>query len=75
MNSIIIDESVCKGCRLCTAVCPAAAIAEGSVRNSMGYLIPLPDPQKCRGCASCEYICPDMAITVEKKQKGAGGHA
>jgi 2-oxoglutarate ferredoxin oxidoreductase subunit delta len=64
---IEVDESLCKGCELCTPVCPKDLIHLASDRlTSKGYHpAVLIDPEKeCTGCAICSIICPDVAITV-----------
>lgn len=66
MYRIHIDTTVCKGCRLCITVCPAEALAAGTERNSMGYIVPASFDAKCKGCETCAITCPDMAITIEK---------
>jgi 2-oxoglutarate ferredoxin oxidoreductase subunit delta len=64
---IVVDEGLCKGCELCTTVCP-----KDVVHMAMDRLTPrgyhpaaLIDPQgECTGCAICAVICPDVAISV-----------
>ncbi|HEY44073.1 MAG TPA: 4Fe-4S binding protein [Anaerolineae bacterium] len=64
---IVVDETLCKGCELCTSVCP-----KDLIRMAMDRLTPkgyhpamLVDPDgECTGCAICAVICPDSAITV-----------
>ncbi|GAB4574013.1 MAG: 4Fe-4S binding protein [Anaerolineae bacterium] len=66
-GTIVINEARCKGCTLCTMVCPKHIIqmADGKV-NEKGYTpAMLVDPaQECTGCAICAVICPDVCITV-----------
>ncbi|MDD3976662.1 ferredoxin family protein [Methanomicrobium antiquum] len=71
---LIIDESRCKGCNLCTLVCPYNIFQEGSELNSKGIVVPSLDrPGRCtncrlsklyqrRLCGVCQLICPDQAI-------------
>ena len=64
---IEVDETHCKGCALCTMVCPKDLIAMASERlTPKGYHpAELIDPDgECTGCAICAVICPDAAITV-----------
>jgi 2-oxoglutarate ferredoxin oxidoreductase subunit delta len=64
---IEINEELCKGCELCTSVCPKDLIAMSYDRfTAKGYRpAELVDPdQECTGCAICSIICPDAAITV-----------
>jgi 2-oxoglutarate ferredoxin oxidoreductase subunit delta len=64
---IVVDEAQCKGCELCTTVCPKEVI-----HMAMDHFTPkgyhpaeLVDPDEaCTGCAICAVICPDAAITV-----------
>ena len=66
-----IDER-CKGCLLCTTVCPAEIIIQSDRFNQQGYKVAEvkeEDMSKCIGCASCALICPDFAIRVWKTPK------
>ncbi len=64
---IEVDEILCKGCSLCTMVCPKDLIVMASERlTPKGYHpAELVDPDgECTGCAICAVICPDASITV-----------
>jgi 2-oxoglutarate ferredoxin oxidoreductase subunit delta len=64
---IEIDEAMCKGCALCTVVCPKEVIAMAEDRfTPKGYHpAELADPEdECTGCAICALICPEAAIRV-----------
>jgi 2-oxoglutarate ferredoxin oxidoreductase subunit delta len=64
---IVVDETLCKGCELCTTVCPKNLIHMAMDRfTPKGYHpAELVDPDgECTGCAICAVICPDAAITV-----------
>jgi len=64
---IVVDESHCKGCALCTTACPQDILFMAAERlNARGYHpVELIDRQsKCTGCALCAMMCPDAAITV-----------
>jgi len=66
-GTIVIDETRCKGCTLCTTACPKGIIHMASGRvNEKGYTpAVLVDPDNaCTGCAICAVICPDVCITV-----------
>ncbi len=66
-----IDER-CKGCLLCTTVCPVDIIVQSSRFNQQGYKVaevPTADMEKCTGCTACAMICPDFAIRVFKTPK------
>ena len=60
----------CKGCELCTTVCPKhIVVIDNSVVNRKGYhpaTVKAEDMEKWVGCASCAKMCPDSIITVEK---------
>jgi 2-oxoglutarate ferredoxin oxidoreductase subunit delta len=64
---ILIEEALCKGCELCTTVCPKALIemALGRFTPKGYHPATLADPgSDCTGCAICSVICPEGAITV-----------
>ena len=77
MSRIVIREERCKGCLLCTTVCPKGIIRQADRFNQQGYKVAEVadgDMDKCTACTSCAQICPDFAITVfktPKKTKGA----
>lgn len=69
-GTIFIDEDRCKGCALCTTVCPQEVIAMADDHlNVKGYYPAfLNDPNgECTGCAVCAVICPDVCITVYRE--------
>lgn len=70
-GTIQIDENRCKGCELCTTVCPKDLIHMATHFNARGYRpAALADPQaQCTGCLLCATICPDVAITVYREIK------
>jgi len=63
---IVVNEEMCKGCELCTTVCPYDLIRMASYYNAKGYKpAMLEDPEsRCTGCTLCAMICPDAVITV-----------
>ncbi|MFZ4856972.1 MAG: 4Fe-4S binding protein [Desulfuromonadaceae bacterium] len=68
MPYIVIDETRCKGCGLCTTGCPKKLVALSTSPNSLGYAMAVfSDPEKCTGCTLCAQMCPDVAITVFKE--------
>jgi 2-oxoglutarate ferredoxin oxidoreductase subunit delta len=71
MSRIVIDQERCKGCGLCTQVCPydLVHIAEGF--NAKGYrpAEQIDPDSECIGCASCAMVCPDVAISVYRTRK------
>lgn len=72
MAKIIIDEARCKGCGLCTVVCPSKLNEMGNKLNLQGYPVVtfVDDDGRCTACSLCAKTCPDVAISVFKK-KGA----
>lgn len=72
MSRIEINEDRCKGCLLCTMVCPKNMLRQADRFNVMGYKVAEGDPElssECTGCASCAKVCPDCAIVVYKTVK------
>ena len=65
---LTFDTERCKGCELCTAVCPKHIVAiDLTAVNHKGYHpAGVTDISQCIACASCAKICPDSIITVEK---------
>ena len=66
-GTVVIDADRCKGCELCTSVCPQHVLQMSHESfNVRGYRpVALVDPeQKCTGCAICAMICPDVVFTV-----------
>jgi 2-oxoglutarate ferredoxin oxidoreductase subunit delta len=65
---VAFAEDRCKGCELCTTVCPVdIVVLDTSMINSKGYHpATVTDMDKCIACGSCALICPDVVITVER---------
>lgn len=68
MAKVTFDIERCKGCELCTTVCPKGIVVmEKEKINSKGYHpATVKEMDKCIGCAFCATICPDVVIKVEK---------
>lgn len=67
MARVSFNESNCKGCELCTTVCPKKIICLSENINKSGYKTAwVENMEECIGCAFCATICPDVVITVEK---------
>ncbi|MFQ5886871.1 MAG: ferredoxin family protein [Anaerolineae bacterium] len=68
-GTILIDEDRCKGCELCTTVCPFDLVHIANHFNAKGYRpSTLVDPdEKCTGCTLCARMCPDVAIIVYRQ--------
>lgn len=72
MSRILVTEERCKGCLLCTTVCPVSIIRQSERINQQGYKVAevrAEDMASCTGCTSCATICPDMAIEVWRSIK------
>jgi 2-oxoglutarate ferredoxin oxidoreductase subunit delta len=69
-GKVIIDPERCKGCGLCTDVCPVDILVMETVNlNKSGYLpATVINGEKCIGCANCAVTCPDSAICVYKSE-------
>ncbi len=67
MAKIEIRKERCKGCSLCTVVCPKHLLSVGKRINRQGYpFATISGMEKCTGCTFCAQICPDVAIEVWK---------
>ncbi|NDJ53334.1 MAG: 4Fe-4S dicluster domain-containing protein [Chloroflexi bacterium] len=71
-GTIFINQDRCKGCTLCTTVCPKDLIEmDQETLNALGYHPALlVDPSDdCTGCTLCAVICPDVCITVYREAR------
>ncbi len=67
---VIFDEERCKGCELCTVVCPVEIIKMASQINSHGYHpAEVVEQDKCISCGLCAQMCPDVVIKVYRLEK------
>lgn len=67
MAQVKFDEERCKGCEVCTSVCPKKILKMANRFNSKGYQpAEITDQSQCIGCAFCARMCPDVAIEVFK---------
>ncbi len=68
MAKVTFNEELCKGCALCTTVCPKKIVVMATDRiNKKGYHpAEVIEQDKCIACAFCARICPDCVIEVEK---------
>ena len=66
--TLTFNKEYCKGCELCTTVCPKhIVVIDTEVTNHKGYHpATVKEMELCIACASCAKICPDSVITVEK---------
>lgn len=65
---VSFDENKCKGCELCTTVCPVKIVVMDKERiNVKGYHpATVKEMDKCTACGSCAKMCPDVVISVER---------
>jgi 2-oxoglutarate ferredoxin oxidoreductase subunit delta len=80
---LVIDEKRCKGCNLCTLICPYKIFQAGTAANERGIVTPRLDrPERCANCrlqglygrvvcGHCQLTCPDQAIRWEEEQPTA----
>jgi len=68
MAKVTFDDDNCKGCELCTTVCPKKIIimAKDRLNNKGFHPAQVLEMDKCIGCKFCATICPDVVIKVEK---------
>lgn len=65
MIIIDIDEELCKGCEICTDLCPKKVFETSGRINKRGYYLPVPVKEdECTECRLCELLCPEFAICV-----------
>ena len=72
MSRVEIREERCKGCLLCTLVCPEHMLTQSDRMNAAGYkVVGVRDDlrEACKGCGFCAEICPDYVITVFRTVK------
>lgn len=65
---VTFAENTCKGCGLCTTVCPVKIIQINKTKiNQKGYYpAGIEEKEKCIACGNCARFCPDSVITVER---------
>jgi NAD-dependent dihydropyrimidine dehydrogenase PreA subunit len=68
--SLVVNETWCKGCRICVDLCPNHVLAMiESPDRWEGAIVRVTAMDSCNGCGVCEDECPDFAITVFKPEK------
>ena len=66
---IYMDETYCKGCGICVAMCPMDVYEQNDRISDKGYLlVDIVHPEKCIGCGNCELYCPDHVILIEEEE-------
>ncbi|GMQ94512.1 MAG: hypothetical protein BMS9Abin12_2006 [Acidimicrobiia bacterium] len=58
-HQIDIRHDWCKGCDICSRVCPEYCLAV-----SVDGQLTIVNADACTGCRLCEMLCPDFAITI-----------
>lgn len=69
-GTVVVAVDRCKGCALCTTVCPQGILHMSRDRfNARGYRpVELIDPnEQCTGCTLCALMCPDVVLTVYRR--------
>ncbi len=57
--TVVVDESLCRGCGRCMQVCPYQAVSFRS--NDIGGWYSVIDEALCKGCGNCISVCPSNA--------------
>jgi 2-oxoglutarate ferredoxin oxidoreductase subunit delta len=67
-GKVTFETDRCKGCELCTTVCPVdIVVMDTDTINKKGYHpATVNDMDKCIACGNCATMCPDLVITVER---------
>ena len=74
-----VNSEYCKGCNLCTIVCPRKVFVKGETASDRGFIQPtIANPERCPNfnrkskdkavCEICLLTCPDQAITLNEKE-------
>ena len=65
--TVIIDPEMCKGCELCTYVCPPEVLHMAEALNHLGFHPAEYDGEGCTGCGVCFYTCPEPGAIIVYK--------
>ena len=68
MAKVTFREDRCKGCTLCTTVCPKKVLilSPDKINVKGHHPVEAVNPDDCIGCAFCATMCPDCVIEVER---------
>ncbi|SDC02326.1 MULTISPECIES: 4Fe-4S binding protein [unclassified Candidatus Frackibacter] len=67
MAKIKFNQDKCKGCELCTTVCPKDIVVIDDEINTKGFHpATVSDEDECIACGFCASICPDVVIEIFK---------
>ena len=58
-KEFVLDRHLCKGCGICTALCPKSVLDTDEAGNPV-----FARPDDCISCMLCELRCPDFAIRM-----------
>ena len=65
MAKIKLDKGRCKGCFLCTNVCPKGVLVPSDELGEKGFgLVEIDEQKECIGCGACYKMCPDYCIEI-----------
>lgn len=64
---VFIDKNKCKGCRICSKICPTGAIAMKCDKNNELYATI--DYKKCIYCNKCITACPYSVVDIKTPLK------
>lgn len=68
--SLVVNETWCKGCRICVDLCPTNTLEMIEARDRWeGAIVKVVNMDACNGCGLCEVQCPDFAISVTAPEK------
>lgn len=63
------NADICKGCELCSYICPKKIISMNGKLNVKGYITAaVTDESQCIGCLSCATMCPDGVIEIFEEE-------
>jgi len=65
-HEIEIRHEWCKGCDICSRVCPEYCLAV-----DVDGRLTIADAEACTGCRLCELLCPDFALTIHPPREPA----
>ncbi len=65
-HEIEIRHEWCKGCDICSRVCP-----EYCLEVDVDGQLMIADVEACTGCRLCELLCPDFALTIHPPREPA----
>jgi NAD-dependent dihydropyrimidine dehydrogenase PreA subunit len=61
MAEVKIEEQGCRGCTLCSDICPVDVFEFDSSTNEAKVV----NTENCIGCLSCAYLCPSSCIEIK----------